>query len=343
MTLIADDSLEFAGTGDAGFAYQFNGVKGDAEYISPVLDGGTAAKWGKVYYTVKGNITVTARSGNRELPGSDWTLWSQSIKSGTSPGVKSARYIQFKISFLNSSDATFYRVALNYKSKNERAKISNFNAGTRFADSKKTTDNSDTTSEISKRTITGKPDDENKKEIVLSWTVNNPDEDKLRYKLYFKNEKSDLWMPIFKEDYIYTGVRYTWDTSQTPSGRYELKLVADDSPSNNFSDVLKDEYISVPVEIDNHPPIIKTLVYKNGIITGSVSDDFSNIAAVMYAIDNDPFFYAECKDGVCDSTKEDFSFTPRPEPAEGPHIVTVKIWDTAGNFSLKELEIVFLK
>jgi len=185
--------------------------------------------------------------------------------------------------------------------------------------------------------VAARPAGTNSQSLNLTWTVDNPDNDTLRYRLYYRPEGRTLWLPLFKEDFVLTATKYAWKTDTMPEGRYQLKLTADDSIDNPVGDVRSDEWISVPVEIDNHPPVITGLAFAKGRITGQAKDSFSVIAALDYSIDGATWQPAPFADGIADSPTERFDFAPEPALPDGPHVVTVRAMDRLGNFAVSEI------
>lgn len=176
-------------------------------------------------------------------------------------------------------------------------------------------------------------------ELEISWKVDNPDEDTLRYRLFYRAPGQKVWRPILKEDEIFTKTRYKWDTETVPEGRYLIRLVADDSPSNSPEDTLFDEYISVPVIVDNHQPRVEKLSFRGGVLSGEARDSYSAISAIDFSVDGGPWIPAGCSDGIFDQPTEGFSFSlPATLPA-GPHTLAVRAIDRTGNQGLAEIHV----
>ncbi|MBN2342184.1 MAG: hypothetical protein JXX29_16045 [Deltaproteobacteria bacterium] len=339
MWIDAVETLSFAATADAGAAYRFSSSVAEHAYLSPVLDADNVAALGRVTWSSSGELTLRARSGNTITPDISWSPWSRPIAKETVVDVPAARYVQLKF-FWNDQDAVLYSVELTYKPRNQRAVITQFNPDTPFTDTKGASRGEAGTSE---RTITARPGDENLKQLKLSWSVSNPDGDKIRYRLYYKPIDKKLWIPIFREDYRHSATHYTWPTDAVPEGRYHFKLTADDSIENPDSDTLSDEELSVPVNIDNHPPQIELLQFQNGRISGKIVDSFSSIGAIDYAVDGGLWLPVAAKDGMLDSRQESFQFAPEPALAPGGHVVAVRATDRSGNFSVKEIHLEIAK
>ena len=337
MCLITGDDLIFAGTGDTGAGYLFSSQRTDHFYLSPVLDAKAIATFGKASWIATGPITVTARSGNTISPGSNWTDWSAKVANGDIPGVQSARFIQFKFEWASPS-AVLLQFELFYKPVNRRAVITEFNPDTPFSN---TTGASKGDAGISERTLTLRPDKANREELSLSWKVDNPDGDTLQYRLYYKPVDKKMWLPVFKEDDQYTRTSYTFETETVPEGRYHFKLTADDAIENPFGDILSDEMISVPVDIDNHPPEISDLTFRKrgNVVSGTATDSWSPIAALDYTVDGGNWHPVPALDGLLDAPQEAFRFTVEPPLKKGAHVIAVRAKDRQGNFTVDEIHL----
>ncbi|MBN2718818.1 MAG: hypothetical protein JXX14_23435 [Deltaproteobacteria bacterium] len=335
MCLLADDTLSFAGTGDTGAAYRFSSKNIEPVYLSPVLDAGTVAVFGRTRWIASGAVEVSARTGNTVTPDGNWTDWSVPFAGGESPAVQNARYIQLRFRW-QTPDAVLLQSELFYRPANRRAVITSFDPDSPFRDSSGASKGEAGTSE---RTVTLRPDKLNKKELSLSWKVDNPDNDQLQYRLYCKPVDKTLWMPVFKEDERYTQTRYTFATDNVPEGRYHFKLTAVDVIDNPEDEVLDDEMISVPVDIDNHPPEITSLEFatQSGEVSGMVTDSYSPVAAIDYAVDGGLWLPVAASDGLLDAPKESFRFRIMPRLAMGAHVIAVRAVDRQGNMTVREI------
>ena len=101
-----------------------------------------------------------------------------------------------------------------------------------------------------------------------------------------------------------------WDTTSVPNGRYVVRIVASDAPSNAAATALTGAMESTTFEIDNTPPAIAvTAVRRDGarvIIAFDVRDDFSTVQKAEYSLDGDRWQTVYPKDGIADSRAEQF-------------------------------------
>ncbi len=334
--VLADDDLSFAATGDGGSTYTVSRArKAEAYYLTPLLDAKAVSEWGRLTWFASGRLKVTSRSGNTLTPDKGWSDWSKPIADGTAPPSPHARYLQLRFSWAEDDKATLTSLQLAMKPANLRAVILEFDPGSPFPKPSGSADG--TTSE---RLVSARPDAENDAEVELSWKVDNPDGDTLRYRLWYRGMGETLWRPILRDDQVLTSIRYNWKTASVPEGVYQLKLSADDSLVNDSREVLEDTYISPPVLVDNHQPTVKGLTLRNGMIGGTAEDGFSPIGAIDFSVDNGPWIPVSAEDRVFDEKKETF-LAPLPSGLKsGPHDIAVRTFDRAGNMGVAELHIL---
>lgn len=343
LALIADKSLEFAATGDAGAAYRVGPARpAEAFYLTPPLDAGTTARFGRLDWFGTGKLKVQARTGNTAVPDDSWTDWSKPLKSGAQLGGEPARYIQLRFAWSGDGGALLRSAELAYRPLNRRAVITELNPDSPFFSQGKGSTKKkkgDKEIEISTRTIEARPGGKHDAELKLTWKVDNPDGDELRYHLWYRAVGQKVWRPILRDDEVLTSKRYEWNTESVPEGRYEVKLRADDSPSNDPGEVLSDEYLSVPVLVDNHQPRVTELEFVKGKVVGKATDSFSAISALEFSVDAGPWMPIFCTDGLFDETTEEFSFAPPEGLGKGPHAIAVRAYDRAGNMGSAEIHV----
>ena len=332
MTLLASDSLLFAGCGDAGAAYDvFKAKYQEAVYLSPILETEIVSTFGRVEWLADGKMSVQSRSGNTIAPDKLWSAWSKQIKSGELIPSPAARYLQLRFSFDKAKDGTLISAQVAFKPQNLKATITEMDPGSPFPKPSGSDDN------LSDRTIASRPDVESDPELSLKWKVKNPDDDDLRYRLWYRKVGTKLWRPILREDQVLETPRYTWNTTSVPEGTYQLKLTAEDSIQNDPRDVLLDTFVSVPIVVDNNPPEIRNLSIKKGRIAGSAEDSYSKIGAVEMAIDNGPWIPISPKDGLYDESQESFDLPLPKTGVPGPHAAAVRAYDRRGNMGIFEV------
>jgi hypothetical protein len=339
LCLLAGKRLDLAGTGDAGAVYAVQETRpAEAMYFSPPLDAESKARFGALRWFGDGKLLVKARCGDTLTPDKSWSDWSADLADGARVPCGPSRYLQLRFSWKNDARAALRAFELTYQQANLRAVITELDPGSPFPAGKGRPGSADAGPQASTRSIAARPAAKNPAKLELTWKVDNPDNDDLRYRLYYRAVGEQLWRPILREDEPLTKVtKYTWETDGVPAGRYEIRLAADDSPANDSRDVLSDERISVPVLVDNHQPQVVALAFKGGDISGRAVDASSAIAAIEMSVDGGEWWPVRAGDGMLDSRDEAFS-APLPDDLEpGPHAAAVRAYDRAGNAGTAEI------
>jgi hypothetical protein len=343
LALVVGDGLELAATGDAGSAYKVGAARpAEAFYLAPPLDAGSIARFGRLVWFGEGKLKVQSRSGNTEVPDDSWSDWSKPLKTRAQLKTAPARYLQLRFSWAGDGKAVLRSAELAFRPLNLRAVITELNPDSPFFSAGKKSSSSskkDKKIEISTRSVAARPDGKNKAELKLTWKVDNPDKDVLRYRLWYRAVGQKVWRPILRDDEVLKSTRYEWETESVPEGRYQIKLVADDSPSNDPSSVLKDERLSIPVLVDNHQPRVTGLKLAKGKVVGKAEDSFSAISALEVSVDAGPWMPVFSSDGLFDEPTEEFSFAPPEGLESGPHAIAVRAYDRAGNVGTAEIHV----
>lgn len=343
MALLADKSLVLAATGDAGAAYRVGATRpAEAFFLTPLLDAKSSARFGRIDWFGTGKLKVQARTGNTVEPDESWSDWSKPLANGADIGNTTARYVQLRFSWAQDGSAVLRSVELAYRPLNQRAVITELDPASPFHSAGKGSSKGSSKKkqpEVSTRTIAARPSEKHDPDLKLSWKVDNPDRDELRFRLWYRAASEKVWRPILREDEVLTRTRYEWNTESVPEGRYQIKLIADDSPSNDPTEVLADEFLSVPVLVDNHQPRVSGLKFAKGQIAGRAEDSFSAISALEFSVDGGPWMPIFSADGLFDETEEEFSFAPPGHLASGPHAIAVRAFDRTGNMGSAEIHL----
>jgi hypothetical protein len=140
-------------------------------------------------------------------------------------------------------------------------------------------------------------------------------------------------------------------------------VVASDSPSNPPATALETSRISSPVIVDNTPPVIADMHWKTmqkmltdrelasfapsldaevkgttATISG-IAIDANRIAAIHYSVDSqDEWVTVLPTSGICDSPKEEFTFTVK-DIKPGPHRIAVRATDQFGNMGYASVSV----
>lgn len=316
------DGLAFA-TANAGAVGRIGGdLANKGTLVSKPHDAGQIAQWGTLrlrYATPpKTTLTIATRSGNLADPDKGgWSSWSKELPAESgylSIGSPAGRFLQYRLTLSGDGQASPLAGSLEviYQVPNLPPRIS--------AVTVEPVDKDDGTKQPTKLY----------REVKIA--AADPNKDTLAFEIQARPLDDLTWVTIAKE---LDSPEYTWDTRTAGDGRYELRVIASDAPSNPVPAARQASRLSEPVTVDNTPPGAAELEMKvqgrGVVVQGLARDATSRIVAMSYAVDSatkwTPFLPA---DGLCDSTAERFRFeidTLSP----GAHRVTLRIEDLYGN------------
>jgi outer membrane protein assembly factor BamB len=310
-------------TGDAAAIYRVqSGSRLDAVWTSKALDATFASKWGRLTWRGRGRIVFQTRSGNTENPGETWSAWSKDLKQ---PGViasPAGRFVQVRAKLPNDDSAVLRAVELFYLPQNQRARVSNVQGNRPPL----------------KRGEAPRQPAPPTTLLNLSWTVDNPDRDPLRYRIGYREERQEPWRDMFGEDVVLTEAKYTWDTGSIPDGYYVVRVEASDEQSNPDALTLRSSATSEPIRVDNHPPRIEQLKAHKGRVQGWVVDQLGPIARIQISIDAGNWRDVFPTDSLLDSPSEGFDL-PLGDLSHDAHIIAVRAFDASGNQANREITV----
>jgi sugar lactone lactonase YvrE len=311
-------------TGDGAAVYRVQaGTRRGAIWTSKALDARFASRWGRLTWRGEGRIVFQTRSGNTQEPGKTWSAWSKDLKQ---PGVVASppgRFIQVRAKLPKKNDSAVLRaLELFYLPQNQRARVSNVQ-GSRPP---------------LKRGETPRQPPPPTTLLNLTWKVDNPDRDPLRYRIGYREEGQAPWREMFGEDAVLTEAKYAWNTGSIPDGYYVVRVEASDEPSNPDERSLRSSATAEPIRVDNHPPRIDQLKLHKGRVKGRVVDDLGPIARIQMSIDAGPWRDVFPADSLLDSAKESLD-VPLRGLSSGAHIVAVRAFDASGNQANREINV----
>jgi outer membrane protein assembly factor BamB len=328
LTLAWSSGARLLGTGDAGGVYEVEGgAPKESVYTSKVFDGEFPAKFGNLRWHGAGNVRFETRSGNTSKPDKSWTTWQKPARADklgdgglihiASPD---ARYVQFRISMDSSS--VVRDTQLYYLPQNQRARVTEIQAGEE--------PRSATTSASS---LTGSAATKQRSPIVkIKWKVENPDNDEMIYRLYFREESEVNWKPLGGTDREpLTKTEFEWNTESVPDGNYVVKVVASDERANPRELALEHSLPSQPFLVDNRKPEVIDLQVQYPYASGRARDSFSAITDMAYSIDGGEWQPMQPKDGLFDDLAEAFSVKLPAGLGAGTHTLAVRASDAADN------------
>ncbi|MFT3927597.1 MAG: hypothetical protein QM778_34005 [Myxococcales bacterium] len=304
-------------TSDGVAVYRVEANAKDGLWTSAALDAKVPARFGELSFRARGTLRWATRSGNTETPDDSWSAWS--AESATQGPIKSAaaRFLQVRLSLVG--DAELYALNAYYLPQNQQAQLRHV------------------------RTRPGKTPDAkgglppHKSIVSLTWEVDNPDEDRLRYRVFFRQEAHATWLPALREHEPLEQTEYEWETRTLPDGFYRVRVEASDENSNPVAFVRRSEAFSGPILVDNHGPEIIDLKVQGKQLSGTARDALGPIHSLELSFDGAPYLPISSVDGLLDTREERFA-VDLSALAPGTHIGSVRASDAAYNVTAASIE-----
>ncbi len=313
VSIMLESSAPHFVTSDGVAVYRTKGQKEPGTWTSDVLDAKVLARFGELVVRAKGKAPWSTRSGNTETPDDSWSAWSAEAQEPGPIKSPAARFLQVKLKL--AGDAEVYAVTAYYLPQNQPPRVRNVRAKNSKPDPKASASTN----------------------VALTWDVDNPDDDKLRYRLFYRREGFEGELPMLREFEVHDSSDYTWDTKAIPDGFYRVRVEASDETSNPDAFTLKTEAVSAPILVDNHAPQLAELSVAQGKLKGRASDAMGPVAALEVSVDAAPFRPVFPDDGLLDTASERFS-VELGKLSPGGHIVALRATDAAHNVGSAELE-----
>ncbi len=316
-------------TGDAGALYRVVGATAEnSVWTSGVLDAAFTSRFGELTWRATGPMEFQTRSGNREEPDETWSAWSAPLRTGGPIRSPGARFLQIRARFLPGTDQpALHAVTAFYLPQNQRTRVHDI----RVQLATRSTKNKNKAARFEPPRPTTR--------YKVEWSVDNPDEDRVRYRLRYRQEAQEVWREVLPEHEPLFEDEYEWDTSGLQDGWYVLEVSASDEASNPSPLTLVGRTQSEPILIDNHPPALRGLVAAGTVVRGEAVDSLGPISRLEQKVDGGDWQLFFPDDDFLDTAVERFEVDVGPlEP--GPHVVAVRATDAGGNAVVSEVSVV---
>lgn len=322
---------KFVAASDPAVFHPVRGVGGtDSVWTSKVLDAGIRAKWGRMSWVTTGAIEVSTRSGNTKEPDDTWSAWGKGLGAPGPVDAPTARYLQVRARWNKDAGAVLSELSIPFVTDNLRAVITSVDAGTKSSDK----------DGESVPQSGGPVDGSASSKVSLSWKVDNPDKDKLRYKVEYRLVGTTTWYDLLKPKEKLTSESYSWETSDLPEGEYRVRVTASDELSNPPGRVRKHTLESGVVLVDNTPPRIEGLAVTGRRVKGRAIDGVGPIKRIEISVaGSDEWYPFEPKDGIFDEQSEDFEADISSFAPQGAALVSVRVYDQASNFVVRSVSL----
>ncbi len=371
---MAANGQTFLATSNPAKLYRLNrGRLTEGVYQSPTKDTETVSSWGRIRWEARvpteTSVRLQTRSGNSAEPDNTWSDWSQAYTGAGGEQIRSprGRFFQWR-AVLNSTGETtpeLLNVTAVYLQQNLPPEVSDITIhppGKSFQKPIVTTgqvellgmdgtlsDGTDPSNGNGNQAqpaaplvnLTAMSRPMYRKGIqTVTWKATDPNHDELSFEVHYRAEGETLWR-VLREDL--TSPVIAWDTVAMPDGRYALKIVASDSPSNPADTARTGERASKSFEVDNTPPRVEGLAispYTNGHqVTFTARDDISPVRSVEYAVNSGSWNVIFPVDGIADSTEESFDFQLEGYNDGGVYTLVVKLTDSLENTATARAEL----
>jgi hypothetical protein len=300
----------------------------EAVWTSKVLDAGLRAHFGLLEWRSEGQLELGTRSGNTDKPDASWSAWSKPLVGTAKIESPPARYLQVRARWSRDPNAVLQEVRVSFVTDNARALVTEITVG-------------DSESSDGGRAVpeSGGPPESHDAKLKLRWKVDNPDSDKLRYRLFYQPLAgapggARPWFAILDPREELTKTDYSWDTTGLPEGRYRVRVDATDELANPPDRVTRHSLVSRVVLVDNTPPQLTALALRGTKLSGTAVDGLGPIARIELSIvGSQSWLPVLPTDRVLDEASESFEvdIASALAPGAASQLVVVRVFDAAGN------------
>jgi hypothetical protein len=172
---------------------------------------------------------------------------------------------------------------------------------------------------------------ENPKRLRIKWNASDVNDDELTYTIYYRKDGWKQWVELTDD---VEKREYEWDTTTTPAGVYQLKVVASDRRDNPEEEALTGERISRPFTVDHVAPVVTVKVVgvegDRAVVEATAADELTRLTGASFAVDGKKWASVFPTDGLFDAKAKTFRFKTDALKA-GTHVVVLRVNDAAGN------------
>jgi hypothetical protein len=347
-SLIARGANVYATSSNQGKLFRFGeSAVSEGSYESPVRDAKLVASWGRIWWRGTGPIELQTRSGNSERPDTTWSDWSVSYTDAKGSQITSpkARFIQWRAVLRGSgarrSEPQLDDVSVAYLPRNvapEVLAITVLPPGVALLQQLQIQIDPNIESSGLDPAIFGMIAQAPPRRVyqrgarALQWQGEDRNNDTLEYSVYYHSLNENnfrLLKEHIRENF------YTVDGASLADGRYVFKVVATDALDNPSGYALSGARISEPIDIDNTPPVVRTVsppqITADHIkINFDVEDATGRIKRADVSIDGGAWHEVFPDDGIADSQRERYSLD-LAIAGVGEHTVSLRAFDNSNN------------
>jgi hypothetical protein len=334
-------------TANPGSAYRLEDHPGPSgTFVSEVKDAGSLSDWGRISWRQlgRGDVTVSVRTGNTARPDATWSSWSEPFRhpEGGAIDRPPARFVQYRLTLRPEPSAggpVVRGVEVFYLQRNAAPVVDDLEAlpaGIVMLSSANQRPPDQEAVARAEAAANGEAEGQRappRKTFqdgmrTFTWSATDPNDDELRFEVLYRSEGEDLWKSLargLEEPFL------SFDSRQLADGRYRVRVVASDAPSNPPDRALSGDRTSEPFDVDNTPPRVLDLrTHGDGEIRFRVEDGLGPVSLVRYSVDAGEWVPVLPVDGVPDAAEESFRIR-LPVAVGTARVVVVQAGDAAGN------------
>jgi len=345
-SLFTRGSQVYAASSNQGKLFNFGAaLVNEGSYESPVRDAKLTASWGRLWWRGGGNVEMQTRTGNGGRPDGTWSDWSNIYKDTNGNQITSprARFIQWRATMRSVAPAAAWAedVSVAYLPRNVAPEVLSITAlpiGVGLQQVVQVTIDPNVESSGLDPSVFGPVAQVPPRRFYqrgarsFQWQAEDRNGDTIEYAIYYRG-LNDQTFRLLKDKLRDTF--YTIDGATLADGRYVIKVVASDAPDNPSGQKLTGERLSEPVDIDNTPPVIKTMsppqILSDTVkVVFTVDDATGKVKRGDASIDGGTWSPVFPDDGIADSGHEVYT-VEFPVTAAGEHTISLRAFDASGN------------
>ena len=209
--------------------HEIKGVGGaDAVWTSKVLDAGLRAHLRPAHVARDGRgRALDAHGQHGDVPDRDLERVEHELTAPGDVSSPAARFVQVRARFANDPNAVLSQVELPFVTDNLRAVVTRIDAQPKNAPRPRGQGQRQ-----GRLPTSGAEPPTQTSVLKVTWKVDNPDADTLRYRLAYRLAGQTVWRDITRPDETVTKSEYEWETAALPEGQYRVRVEASDENAN---------------------------------------------------------------------------------------------------------------